>query len=225
MVGVDAAGQGWLAICLVDGALREARAFARFEEILNHFAQAQVIAVDIPIGLPVLKQNKPWRPRKSDQEARAKLGTRFRCVFVTAPRELLEGKTLDAALRLARNYGVPLTAQSYALRHRILEVDRWAHDARIVEVHPEISFWAMNGQRPVLWSKKTWAGLRSRLRLLQSQGLDLLQANFDVQAAAHDVVDAAACAWSAWRYAHGQAGSLPSPPEATTGDRVLAIWY
>ena len=68
----------------------------------------------------------------------------------------------------------------------LFEVGRLVSNPRIVEIYPEVSFWTMNGRRPL---------------------------------------DAAAAAWSAWRVAHGQAGSLPDPPEVGLAGRAVAIRY
>ena len=64
-----------------------------------------------------------------------------------------------------------------------------------------------------------------RRALLSSQGLAIPDVVGDVsaKAAADDIVDAVACAWTAGRIAAGTARSLPDPPELIDGHEV-AIW-
>jgi predicted RNase H-like nuclease len=58
------------------------------------------------------------------------------------------------------------------LRYRIFDVDKWAdNNDRIREVHPEVSFAAMDGS-PLPWSKKSADGFLRR-KLLQQHGIEL----------------------------------------------------
>ena len=88
-----------------------------------------------------------------------------------------------------------------------------------------MSFWAINGQRPLQYAKGTWNGLMMRLELLRTHGVELPHSIEGIdKVGANDIVDAAA-AWSAWRVARGEAGSLPDPPEVGPAGRAVAIWY
>ena len=96
---------------------------------------------------------------------------------------------------------------------------------RIREVHPECSFRAMHGDA-LESSKKTWAGIVERLRILRDHGIDLIAGHHDAKGVApDDVVDAAAVAWTAHRIASGAARSLPDPPERDADGRAVAVWY
>ncbi len=130
-----------------------------------------------------------------------------------------------------------LSAQAYALRAKILEVDEWlpTSSARVVETHPEVCFKAMNqdvagseddekNDHYVQWPKTVWSGQKLRLDLLARQGLDLASA--DLGELAHrsppdDIIDAAACAWTARRVLLGQHKWLPEdapePAHEATG--------
>lgn len=105
-------------------------------------------------------------------------------------------------------------------------MDRAASDRRIVEVHPEVSFWALNRGAPLPYRKNSWNGLMMRLELLRSAGVVLppaLDGPDDVQP--DDVVDAAAAAWSARRVVRGEARSLPEATGVDQNGRPIAIWY
>ena len=109
--------------------------------------------------------------------------------------------------------GKGLSQQSYALRAKIFEVDDVvATDDRVFECHPEVSFAAMTGV-PLDWSKKTWNGQILRRGLLADHGIglpdDLGEAG---RAPVDDLLDAAACAWSAERMRLGTARTLPADP-------------
>jgi predicted RNase H-like nuclease len=97
-------------------------------------------------------------------------------------------------------------------------------DTRVFEVHPEVSFRAMNGGF-LDWSKKSWNGLLDRRRLLADAGI-VLDDDLGVGGAtvADDVVDAAAVAWSARGGGRGESSTLPDPPQESDGCQV-AIWY
>jgi len=84
----------------------------------------------------------------------------------------------------------------------------------------------MNGQPPLQYAKGTWNGLMMRLELLRTHGVELPHSIEGIdKVGANDIVDAAAAAWSAWRVARGQAGSLPDPPEVRPAGRTVAIRY
>jgi predicted RNase H-like nuclease len=206
-VGVDAWRKGWVAVALVDGRFHEARPAARFEEVLEAYPDAAVIAVDIPIGAP------ETGVRAADRLARGFLGPRASSVFSTPPRSALEAATYAEA----RALGLGVSSQAYALRRRILEVDEAARaDRRVVEAHPEVSFRALAGK--TLPPKKTWAGQAERRTALAAAGIELPE---DLGPAnvvpPDDLLDAAVAAWSAQRVAEGRAERL--------GDDGAAIWY
>ena len=118
------------------------------------------------------------------------------------------------------------SAELHALLRKIREVDALAAaDARIFEVHPEVSFAALAGGQ-ALPSKKTWDGLLQRRALLSAAGLAIPDPVGEAsrRGAADDIVDAVACAWTAARIARGEARSLPDPPQRL-GGREVAIWY
>jgi predicted RNase H-like nuclease len=177
--------------------------------------------VDIPIGLPL------ERCRQADLEARTFVGPRWRSVFLTPPRAVLEAPTYSEANALAIQLtGRGISTQAFGIRTKILEVDRLAPEGkRIIEIHPEVSFRHLAGA--VLdTSKNTWAGFWTRLDLLRRVGIDLsIDLGIAGSAGVDDVLDAAVAAYSATRYAQGQARSLPEPPEIGESGRPVAIWY
>ena len=97
-------------------------------------------------------------------------------------------------------------------------------DPRIREVHPEVSFRAMNELRALRYRKKSAGGALERLELLRAHGIELGELEAAASVPLDDVLDAGAAAWSAQRVALGAARSLPDPPEQIEG-RDVAIWF
>jgi predicted RNase H-like nuclease len=81
----------------------------------------------------------------------------------------------------------------------------------------------MNDCRPLVWRKKSAGGVVERLELLKRHGIEFGDLGAAAAAPMDDVLDAAACAWSAHRIAAGDAVSLPDPPQQLDGLDV-AIW-
>jgi predicted RNase H-like nuclease len=180
------------------------------------------VAVDIPIGLPATA-------RSADVEARRVVGARSASVFPTPPRTVIEAASHEEANRRARTLlGRGISQQTFALAKKVLEVEGCRADAgaRLFEVHPEVSFWALAGA-PLRAGKHSWTGQADRRALLEAASVvvpaDLGRAG--LVAAADDVLDAAVAAWSAQRIATGHGRSLPDPPERDPEGRPMAIWY
>jgi predicted RNase H-like nuclease len=208
VAGVDGYRGGWVAVVLDASGSRVVTA-RDFEAIAA--LDVDVIAVDVPIGIPATE-------RAADMEARKVVGPRASSVFTTPPRAALEAATFAEAVAEARAVtGKGISQQAYALRHRILEVDAFAErDDRIVEVHPEVSF-AELAVAPLPYSKRTPAGLAERRGLLARAGIEVPEAPGVPEA---DVLDAAVAAWTARRYDRGEARPLPEHHEG----RIGAIW-
>ena len=85
----------------------------------------------------------------------------------------------------------------------------------VFEVHPELSFFQINGDVPLRWSKKYEAGLEERSALLRKRipGVErLLEAEFDDVPLSH-LLDAAAMLWTARRIFARAGTRLPTDPE------------
>jgi predicted RNase H-like nuclease/predicted enzyme related to lactoylglutathione lyase len=210
VAGVDMAGGGWAVVVLEENRVVDAFRCESFAEAL--LVDAEVVAVDIPIGIPATG------PRPADVAARRFVGSRASSVFPTPVRPVLEAPTYAEARAVAVELtGRSVSAQSYALRHRILEVDEHArHDERVIEVHPEVSFSEL-ARRPLLPKKRT-DGQAERRALLEEAGIELPDSVPRI--AEPDLLDATVAAWSARRYAAGEGLPLPEGHEG----RIGAIW-
>ena len=207
VAGVDGTKGGWVAIVLDDRLAASGHLLQPIETDFSEIGEIEIIAIDVPVG---------FGPRQADAAARSYLKGAASTVFTTPPRELLE-KPFGP--------GLGVSAQSHALGPRIAHVTNLARsDDRVREVHPEVSFRAMNAGHPLRFSKKSAGGALERIALLRGQGIGLGGIGAAAEAPLDDVLDAAAAAWTATRIANRTARSLPDPPQLIGSLRV-AVWY
>lgn len=204
VLGVDGCPGGWVG-ALVDGASLSWHSGA-FSDLLS--LDAEVLAVDIPIGLP-----SGAARRRADHEAKAELGAQRSSVFFVPPRVVLDAATQPEATALSRAAGsVGVSIQTFHLLDKVAEVDALLRSSpaaagRVVEAHPEVSLRRLGGW--VLPPKRTVAGRVARLELLRTWLPSLaLPTPRPGRARPDDCLDAVACAWTAARWARGQAEVL-----------------
>lgn len=204
VAGVDGCKNGWVAVILSDGRFLEARLISGVGSAFEALADVSRIAIDVPIG---------YGPREADTLARGLVGGSS--VFAIPERERFE-------VLFAEGGGI--SAQAYALGDRIKHVtDIASRDMRFREVHPELCFTAMNGMKRLKYRKKSAGGAFERLSLLRKHDLNIDPGTLGAASTVplDDLLDAAACAWTAARM---NAVSLPDPPEDRDGIQA-AIWY
>lgn len=225
VVGVDACPKGWVGVALGPDSTVSAYFGTTVAELVaaaDRDGQVEVVGVDIPIGLP------DRSPRAADLLAKKVLGARHSSVFMTPVREALTAPDHATAVAVNREAtGAGVSVQAYGLRTRILEVEVWARATShtVLEVHPEVCFATLAG-RPLATRKATWAGAEERRELLAAAGIELHGSLGQAGGTARvdDVLDAAATAWTARRYARGEARCLPEVPETFSDGLPCAIW-
>lgn len=208
--GVDGCRQGWVAMVLPQERLIEG--FTGFAGLLQHLVDLGVttVGVDMPLDPPERGE------RGCDLAAREFLAERRASLFMTPTKAALQCTTQAEASVVNREHGGKgVSAQAFALRGKILEVAAAPRIATVVEVHPELTFRLLGHPQ---FGKKSWAGMRERVTILEANGLHPLGWHSGGWAAADDTLDAAAAAVSARRYATGEVRSFPS-----SGDRPR-IW-
>lgn len=219
-VGVDGWKGKWVAVRLQDGAFFSVRVHQSLAEIADD-PEPQVIAVDVPIGL------EDAGSRAADAAARQLIGPRSSSVFNSPPTFALDPLWEDYGATNAeskRRYGSGISAQGFALLKNIREADDVARkDQRFHEVHPEVSFRAMNGGTPLKFTKKSWNGQSERIALLGKWGITIphwLSGREVGNIPVDDLLDAAAAAWSADRIARAVADAVPDSLQ-----RMGRIWF
>jgi len=229
VAGVDGCKAGWF-VAVVSAmevgtgasttcvyALQEFWVAHTFNEILPKIKQFELVCVDIPIGL-----SDGNRPRECDLAARKILrGKRASSVFPAPIRQCLWAKDYETASKICfERSGKKLNRQSFALLEKIRRVDdlmTLALQRQVREIHPEISFWALNNQKPMQYSKKRLIGLKERMKLLVPifSGIEKIVADArkPKEVEPDDILDALVAAWTAGQTVIGKAETLPQNPE------------
>ncbi len=229
--GVDGCPGGWIAAIDEPGGVR----LELVEDAHTLLAlRVEVLAIDIPIGLP-----SSYVPggRRCDHGARGLLGRpRSSSVFSAPPRPSLALGGFDAPGR--RELG--LTLQAWNIVPKVAAIDdivapqrQWLagrQDAPelplIAEVHPELSFYELNGGRAVEAPKRRAAGRRERAELLVPffPVATLLDGRAG-GAGVDDVLDALVALWTARRLLDGIAERVPvAEPELDERGLRMEIW-
>jgi predicted RNase H-like nuclease len=201
VLGVDGCPGGWV------GALVRGSAIDWYVGQLSELlaVPAAVVAVDIPLALPV-----DGTRRACEVLAKERLGRQRSSVFFAPPAAALTARSHTEASVLARAAGsVGVSIQTWNILPKIAQALACA-DPRLVEAHPELSFRAMGA---VTASKRTAAGQAERRALLGGPALPRI-------APANDCLDALACAWTARRWRDGTAEVLG---EEVLGGRISRI--
>lgn len=230
-VGVDGCLKGWFAVAFQNHSQWSVEIFPGIADLWATHRDATLILIDIPIGLPFAT------PRRCDVEARKILKHRRSSIFPAPARESLGATTYQDACRINQQVlGRKISLQTWQISQKIREVDalllREARARQLIrESHPEVCFWALAGGHLMAAAKKTAAGIRQRLTLLQHRCSDAMslfefaKAKFlRQQLALDDIVDALALAVVA------AAGSdflqnLPAEPEQDVEHLPMEIVY
>lgn len=225
VAGVDGCRGGWIAF-KVDLSTR-----ATSTEVVDLPAWLRerppdlaCVGIDIPIGL--LES-----PRACDKAARKLLGRpRGSSVFPAPCRAALGAQTHAEASSINRQRTTKgLSLQAWGIAPKIRQVDdairsdcqRWAF-----EVHPEVSFWALNQSRPMKHKKKAQEGISERIALLRGvfPQIESHLANRPVGVGADDLLDAAVAGWTALRWNRGDAECV-CMPEHDQKELAVTIYY
>jgi predicted RNase H-like nuclease len=211
VLGVDGCRGAWVAARVaarVEGSGRVEWSAGRFAALLS--AEDAVVAVDIPVGLMASGR------RTCDLAGRAALGGAASRLSLTPPRFAMDAATLAEANTRLRAAGEPgVSAQAWALRAAVAEVDLCAEDSRIVEAHPELSFLAAAGR--VLPPKRTARGVADRLTALNGWvDLPRVLSAAPPGVPVDDALDALVLAWTAARVRDGSA--IRRPPDQREHD-------
>jgi predicted RNase H-like nuclease len=237
LAGVDGCAGGWIAAFLrPTGAELRLRIMPHFADVLAAPEAPTVVAVDMPIGLP---ERAGPGGRAAETAVRPLLGARQSSVFSVPSRAAINAGDYRDACRIALETSEPprkVSKQLFNIAPKIRDVDETLRAApvtaaRVFEVHPEVAFWRLNGERALSEPKKVKSrpyepGLVLRRQLLIGAGLpaDTVHATAPKGAAADDLLDALACGAIARRIHAGLARPFPDPPPRDAFGLPMAIW-
>lgn len=227
LLGVDGCPGGWVGVWedLNTGAIGVQLSHTATEFLTGNWA---LIAIDIPIGLP------DSGARLADLEARKFLKPkRHNSVFPAPVRAAVSARDYRTACEVTQSIdGRKVSKQAFAIFDRIAEVDAFmlAGTERVFEMHPEVSFAAMNDGCPLNFPKRSAQGRDERQSLLatafRTNMFNELRSVLPKRVCADDdLADAMAALWTAKRLNAGYAFSLPSPAPRDSQGIVTAIWY
>jgi predicted RNase H-like nuclease len=225
VAGVDGCRAGWIAFKVELPSLVTSVEVIDLPAVLtNRTSDLAFLGIDIPIGL--LDGS-----RACDKAARKLLGQpRGTSVFAAPCRAALVAKAhSEASVVNRQRTGRGLSLQSFHIRPKIKQVDdaiapecqQWAF-----EVHPEICFWALNGQRPMAHKKTTPEGKAERISLLAPifPKIERHLGSRPKGVGKDDLLDAAAAAWTAIRLHRGDALPVCAPERDEKG-LAATIYY
>jgi len=237
LAGLDGCRAGWIAAFVRPaGDEVRVRTVARFADVLTAPEALAIVAVDIPIGLP---DRIGPEGRGPERAIRPLLGARQSSVFSVPPRAAIAAEDFGAACTAALAASEPprkVSKQLFMIAPKIREVDlalraEPAFVARVREVHPELAFWRLNGERALTEPKKVKGvcyppGLALRRDLLGAAGMpaSVVMSAPPKGAGTDDLLDALACAAIARRLHAGQAQPFPDPPGRDAFGLPIAIW-
>ena len=231
LAGVDGCKAGWFLVFVDATAQIRSAVFPTPAELCEGLATADIAAVDVPIGLT------DSGTRVCDQEARKVLRSpRASSVFSPPIRPVLLAETReDASAAQKQIDGRGIGAQAWGIFPKICEWDSYLRThpqiaKRVFEVHPEVSFWALNAHRPMRHGKKSPEGRRERRDLLAREfgahALDEARSrHIRREVADDDLHDAFVALWTAGRIHAGVAKYLPDVRLHDSAGLPMAIWY
>jgi predicted RNase H-like nuclease len=217
VIGIDGCKSGWFAVWQNQDEVIDTAIFKSLNNLKDFFIESNqlIIGIDMPVILSEVM------PREADQLARKLLSKKASSVFTAPTPEMLDQPNYEkASLISKRLIGKSMSLQSWYLFPKIKDVQTVidCENIKLFEIHPEVSFRAMNNEKVILESKKTAEGFDIRKSLLDKHFLDF---NFDVirnkyqkkDLMDNDILDALVVLWSARRIVNNQASYLPKTPE------------
>lgn len=217
LAGVVPCPRGWLvASAKLQGITlspEEPQVTRTFLEVLDYKPAFQVVALFSPVGL---LDEPDRRGRTCDRQARALLGRPRSSAILSAPARAAVACGTYQEAREAN--GGRLGAVAWRTMQRVAEVHAqmapyWQRT--VYEVHPELSFFQLNEDKPVRYPKHTRAGQLERRLLLDGRmpGVErIINAHITGVGRAH-FLDAAACLWTARRVIARGVVHIPESPE------------
>jgi len=179
-------------------------------DVLDYKPAFEIIALAAPVGL--LDAYRPGG-RTCEQQARRLLGPRRGAAITSAPAR---GPLAEQAGGAAQIPGLSAVSRLRLprIRETVSEIQPY-WQRTVYEVHPELSFYQLNEDTPLRWSKHRPAGREERRLLLETRfaGVDrVLDAHVGRVRPFH-LLDAAACLWTARRIAARAVQRIPEDPE------------
>jgi predicted RNase H-like nuclease len=217
LAGVVPCPGGWLILPArlagVTVIVEEPEVFATLIEVLEYKPKFEAAAIWAPVGFFDEPQDSPYRP--CDLEAREMIGwPRLVSVRPVPSRATLRARTRDEARELE-----PWLTNDDLRRFRWMkeaeENFQPFHQRNWFAAHPDLSFYVLNGDRPVTSSPYQPEGVLERMNLIKGKlpGVeDAVTRTPPIGAAQIHLLQAAGLLWTARRAAGRAINRLPQDP-------------
>lgn len=228
LAGVIPISRGWLvASAKLQGIQiypQEPEIMATLVDVVDYRPSFRAIALDAPIGL----LEKPTEGgRACDREARRILGWPRSGAILSPPiRGALGATRYQEAATMCGGLSPVVWGRMKHIREVEAELAPYRQRS-IFEIHPEMSFYQLNGDAPMRYAKRTVEGMRERREVLEGKipGIERL-IDVDVEGVRPwQLLDAASCLWTARRVVARAMSRLPEDPEWDDQGLRMEIMY
>jgi predicted RNase H-like nuclease len=224
-VGVDGCPAGWVAVVSQGGAAEaQCSVFPTFADLIDAMPEDAIIAVDMPIGLP---ERVGHGGRGPESLIRPHLGAAVYAEpgpFADEPARIAAHRRASEIAKATSDPSRGCSIQAFGLFAKVREIDTILRErpvlrSRVIESHPELAFWQLNGGQAMSLPKKIKGavnpdGIAERAALLMRYGFEreFLESRLASRVGRDDFIDACAMMLVAARYGRGETMSFPDPP-------------
>ena len=218
VIGIDGCRAGWITTQVLDNQLISFKIIENLDD--DYLKQNNLSHIGIDIPLQLSHSGK----RLAEIEARGLLKKRACTIFSPPTLNALRAKNyMDACEVNFNECGKRISKQSWNLFPKIKEAQEFLDNKsinklRVFEVHPELSFMAMNDMILVQASKKTDIGREIRIKLIQKFfpkfSFESVRNEYKKnQALDDDILDSVSVLWSTQRIVDNIANFVPKDPK------------
>ena len=218
VIGIDGCKAGWIIAKTLENESISFQIIKNLNDVYLEGINVSHIGIDIPLQLSHTGK------RFAEIEARSLLKNRACTIFTPPTLNALRAKNyMDACEVNFNECGKRISKQSWNLFPKIKEAQEFLENKsinklRIFEVHPELSFMAMNNMSLVQASKKTDIGREIRIKLIQKFfpkfSFESVRNEYKKnQALDDDILDSVSVLWSTQRIVDNIANFVPKDPK------------
>ena len=218
VIGIDGCKAGWITTKIQEN---KSISFHLIENLNDGYLErcnVSHIGIDVPLQLSRMGK------RFAEIEARSLLKNRACTIFSPPTLNALKAKNyMDACEVNFKECGKRISKQSWNLFPKIKESQEFLKNKLIkklgvFEVHPELSFMAMNDMHLIQASKKTDIGKEIRIKLIQKFfpefSFELVRNKYKKnQVLDDDILDSVSVLWSTQRIVDNIAKFVPKDPK------------
>ena len=218
VIGIDGCRAGWIITKILNNQLISFQIIENLND--DYLKQSNLSHIGIDIPLQLSHSGK----RLAEIEARGLLKKRACTIFSPPTLNALRAKNyIDACEVNFKDCGKRISKQSWNLFPKIKEAQKFLEKnliskSEVFEVHPELSFMAMNDMNLIEVSKKTDIGKEIRIKLIQkffpSFSFESVRKKYKKnQVLDDDILDSISVLWSTQRIVDNIAQFVPKETE------------